>query len=62
MNFEVVIFHFKLSLTFLDKIAADMKGEIIFFFTPTVFIKEFVKLKKKSLLWPSYVKNFRSGM
>lgn len=47
MNFEVVIFYFKLSLTFLDEIAADVKGEIIFFLTPIVFIKEFVKLKNK---------------
>lgn len=49
MNFEVVIFYFKLSLTFLDEIAADVKGEIIFFFNPNKRICKTQKKKKSSL-------------
>lgn len=43
MNFEVVIFHVKLSLTLCDKIAADVKGEIIFHFYPNSLYKRICK-------------------
>lgn len=47
MNFEVVIFYFKLSLTFLDEIAAEVKGEIIFFFNPNSLYKRICKTQKQ---------------
>lgn len=47
-----------MSLTFLDEIAADVKGEI-FFLIPIVFIKEFVKLKNKKKKESSLAKFYK---